>query len=87
MRRWQCEPVQAILRVITSVDGYDHPTSTVPMGSADDHRAVVDANGAVRGVDSLHVVDASIMPDIPSVATNLTTIMVAEAIGRRLINE
>lgn len=70
--------------VIASVDGYAHPTSTVPMGSADDPSAVVDQKGAVRGLEGLHVVDASIMPDIPSVATNVTTIMIAEAISRRL---
>jgi choline dehydrogenase len=70
--------------VIASVDGYAHPTSTVPMGGIDDPSAVVDAGGAVRGVDGLHVIDASIMPDIPSVATNVTTIMIAEAISRRL---
>lgn len=70
--------------VIASVDGYAHPTSTVPMGGADDRGAVVDAHGAVRGLDGLHVVDASIMPDIPSVATNVTTIMIAEAISQRL---
>jgi choline dehydrogenase len=70
--------------VIATVDGYSHPTSTVPMGSADDPSAVVDANGAVRGVDGLHVVDASIMPDLVSAPTNVTTIMMAEAIARRL---
>jgi choline dehydrogenase len=73
--------------VISSVDGYSHPTSTVPMGSTDDDSAVVDASGTVRGVAGLHVVDASIMPDIPSVATNVTTIMIAEVIGRRLIGD
>jgi choline dehydrogenase len=70
--------------IIASVDGYAHPTSTVPVGASDDPAAVVDENGAVRGVDGLHVVDASIMPEIPSVATNVTTIMIAEAISRRL---
>ena len=70
--------------IITTVDGYSHPTSTVPMGSADDPSAVVDANGSVRGVKGLHVVDASIMPDIVSAPTNVTTIMIAEAISRRL---
>jgi choline dehydrogenase len=54
------------------------------MGSDSDRAAVVDRNGAVRGFDGLHVVDASIMPDIPSAATNVTTIMLAEAISPRL---
>jgi choline dehydrogenase len=70
--------------IIASVDGYSHPTSSVPMGGADDRSAVVDENGAVRGVEGLHVVDASIMPDIISAPTNVTTIMMAEAISRRL---
>lgn len=70
--------------IIAQVDGYSHPTSTVPMGADDDATAVVDSNGAVRGVAGLHVVDASIMPDIVSAPTNVTTIMIAEAIARRL---
>ena len=70
--------------VIASVDGYSHPTSSVPMGGPDDPGAVVDASGAVRGADGLHVIDASIMPDIVSAPTNVTTIMIAEAISRKL---
>jgi len=70
--------------VLGSVDSYAHPTSTVPMGPEGDPSAVVDAAGAVWGVEGLRVIDASIMPDIPSVATNVTTIMIAEAISRRL---
>jgi choline dehydrogenase len=70
--------------VIASVDGYSHPTSSVPMGGIDDPFAVVDARGAVRGADNLHVIDASIMPDIISAPTNLTTIMIAEALSRTL---
>lgn len=70
--------------VIASVDGYSHPTSSVPMGGPDDKGAVVDAKGAVRGASGLHVVDASIMPDIVSAPTNVTTIMIAEAISRKL---
>lgn len=70
--------------VVAAVDGYAHPTSTAPMGADGDPAAVVDESGKVRGVEGLHVVDASIMPEIPSVATNVTTIMIAEAISRRL---
>jgi choline dehydrogenase len=54
------------------------------MRGADDPGAVVDASGAVRGVHGLHVIDASIMPDIISAPTNVTTIMIAEASSRRL---
>lgn len=70
--------------VMASVDSYAHPTSTAPMGPESDPCAVVDAQGRVWGVDGLRVVDASIMPDIPSVATNVTTIMIAEMISRKL---
>ncbi|MGA0598408.1 GMC family oxidoreductase [Enterovirga sp. CN4-39] len=70
--------------IIAEVDGYSHPTSSVPMGREGDPAAVVDASGAVRGLGGIHVVDASIMPDIVSAPTNLTTIMLAEAMSRRL---
>lgn len=49
-----------------------------------DPDAVVDETGTVIGVDALYVVDASIMPDVPSVNTNLTTLMLAERCGNWL---
>src|SRR5258705_12700415 len=70
--------------IVSSVAAYLHPTSTVPMGADSDPTAVVDAWGKVRCVEALRVVDASILPDIPSVATNVTTIMVAERIAAKL---
>lgn len=70
--------------IIAQIDGYSHPTSSVPMGTDGDPAAVVDSQGKVRGVEGLHVVDASIMPDIVSAPTNVTTIMMAEAISRNL---
>src|SRR4029077_2524219 len=43
---------------------YGHPTSTAPMGGPGDPWTVVDSVGAVKGVNALRVVDASIIPDI-----------------------
>jgi choline dehydrogenase-like flavoprotein len=43
---------------------------------------LVDSLGAVNGTDALRVVDASIIPDVPSVAIDPTTIMIAERIAR-----
>jgi choline dehydrogenase len=62
---------------------YGHPTSTVPMGGPTNSAAVVDSVGAVRGLQNLRIVDASIIPRVPSTVTNPTTIVVAEHIYRR----
>ena len=43
--------------------------------------AVVDAHCRVLGVDGLSVVDASVMPNIPSANTNIPTIMIAERVA------
>lgn len=57
--------------------GY-HYCGTAKMGPASDPMAVVDDTLRVRGVQRLRVVDASIMPDIPSGNTNAPTMMIAE---------
>jgi choline dehydrogenase len=67
-----------------SLDTYHHPTSTVPMGGEGDRRAVVDGGGRVRGIRNLRVVDASILPDVPSVATHVTTLVAAEHIAANI---
>lgn len=73
-------------RVIEEQVGcFQHATSTAPMGGDSDEWAVVDGDGAVRGVGNLRVIDASIIPEVPSVPTNLTTIMVAEHIYRNTL--
>jgi choline dehydrogenase len=59
---------------------YHHPVGTCAMGPAADPLAVVDARGAVHGIEGLHVADASVMPDIPSANTQVPTLMVAERI-------
>jgi choline dehydrogenase len=65
----------------SNINTYGHPTATAPMGGPNDPWGVVDSQGAVNGIVGLRVVDASIIPAAPSVATNLTTIMIAERIA------
>jgi choline dehydrogenase len=55
------------------------------MGGDHDSTAVVDDQGRVRGIQHLRVVDASILPDVPSVATNVTTLMAAEHIAATIM--
>ncbi|MGH7029341.1 MAG: GMC family oxidoreductase [Stellaceae bacterium] len=53
-----------------------HATCTCKMGS--DQLAVVDDQLRVHGLDSLRVIDASVMPAVTSTNTNAPTIMIAE---------
>jgi len=55
-----------------------HTTGTCRMGPAGDPSAVVDNALKVRGVSRLRVVDASVMPHVPSGNTNAAVMMIAE---------
>ena len=66
----------------SNLASYGHPTATAPMGGRQDPWAVVDSRGSVKGIEGLRVVDASIMPGVPSVALNPTVLMIAERITK-----
>jgi|SoiMethySBSTD1v2_1073268.scaffolds.fasta_scaffold38794_3 5-(hydroxymethyl)furfural/furfural oxidase len=61
-----------------AVAGVWHPVGSCRMGRDGDPLAVTTPQGRVRGIASLRVCDASVMPSIPCANTNIPTIMVAE---------
>jgi choline dehydrogenase len=63
-----------------------HVVGTCRMGADDDQMAVVDQHGRVRGIEGLRVADASIMPDIVSCNTNLTSMMIGERMAEWMRN-
>ncbi len=62
-----------------------HLACTARMGLKTDKYAVVDNSGKVHGINSLRVVDASIMPFAPNGNTNAPTIMIAEKISDEIL--
>lgn len=69
-----------------SVFGVWHASGTCRMGPAHDRQAVTDSEGRVYGVANLRVVDASLMPSLPSANTNIPTIMMAEKIADAILS-
>ncbi|KDM89831.1 GMC family oxidoreductase [Photobacterium galatheae] len=61
-----------------------HASGTVRMGPETDPNCAAAEDGRVYGVSGLTVADASLFPVIPSMPTNLTTIMLAERIAHAL---
>ncbi len=62
-----------------------HPSGTCKMGS--DPEAVVDERLRVHGVDSLRVVDCSIMPTLTSGNTHAAVVMIAEKAADMILND
>jgi len=62
-----------------------HPCGTLKMGI--DDMAVVDENLKIRGLHNIRVVDASVMPEIPSANLNAPTLMIAEKASDLISNK
>ncbi|MEM1263795.1 MAG: GMC family oxidoreductase N-terminal domain-containing protein [Pseudomonadota bacterium] len=56
-----------------------HPVGTCRMGSANDHRSVVDPRLRLLGTDNVRVADASVMPTIIAGNTNAISMVIGEA--------
>ena len=61
-----------------------HVFGTCVMGPSPDEGAVVDSSGRVYGTERLFVVDASIMPSVPSGFTHVPTLALAERLAERI---
>ena len=55
-----------------------HPCGTARMGADGDERAVVDLELKFRGIEGLRIVDASVIPAVPSANINACVFMIAE---------
>jgi choline dehydrogenase len=65
-------------QVLRTVETFHHPVGSCRMGRPDDPDAVVDADGRLRGVEGVWVMDASVMARVPSANTHLAVIALAE---------
>ncbi|ACC75693.1 GMC family oxidoreductase N-terminal domain-containing protein [Paraburkholderia phymatum] len=68
-----------------NVFGVWHASGTCRMGDARLPDSVTDTQGRVHRTRGLRVVDASLMPRLPSANTNIPTIMIAEKIADAMV--
>lgn len=78
---------EALTRYLrTAATSVWHVSGTCRMGASSDPGAVTDDSGRVHGVPGLRVVDASLMPTLPTANTNLPTLMIAEKIADQILH-
>lgn len=70
---------------LSGIVSYCHPAGTCKMGPESDMTAVVDATGAVHGIEGLYVADASVMPAITRGNINLPTAMIGARIAAAIL--
>ncbi len=68
--------------IIAGTTPFGHHCGTCRMGT--DDMSVVDPSLRVKGTEGLYVIDASVMPEIPSCPTNALVIAMAELAATRL---
>jgi choline dehydrogenase-like flavoprotein len=66
---------------LRTVETFHHPVGTCRMGRDDDPDAVVDGEGRVHGLNGLWVMDAAVIPRVPSANVHLAVIALAERMG------
>jgi choline dehydrogenase len=67
--------------VLRTVETFHHPVGSMRMGRVDDPTAVVDARGAVHGIEGLWCWDAAVIPRLPSANVHLCVIALAERLS------
>jgi choline dehydrogenase len=77
------EQIDAFVRA--KVESAYHPSCSNKMGRPNDSMAVVDPEARVIGVESLRVVDSSIIPSITTGNLNAPTIMLAEKLADHIL--
>jgi|FLOH01.1.fsa_nt_gi choline dehydrogenase-like flavoprotein len=69
----------------TTMGDYFHACGTCRMGRPGDPDSVVDLDGRLIGRQGVHVIDASVMPDVPAANTHWPTVMIAERLTAGLM--
>lgn len=79
------DPVAVDQWLASAMGDYFHACGTCRMGQSTDPAAVVDLEGRLLGVTGVHVIDASVLPDVPAANTHWPTVMVAERLTAQIM--